>query len=108
MPSKETAMQQLTTLAQSATSHTLDVAGSGLSEEGIMFIVIMGIGGLVVLLLFTVVIPVALHHKNEKEREQTKREIAAYAAEGSISPEDATAMIKAAQKPTFDWMGRRC
>ena len=34
-----------------------------------------------------------------RNREQTRREIAAYVAEGTISPDDAVAMINAGHKP---------
>jgi hypothetical protein len=40
--------------------------------------------------------------KNTKTREfeQSRREIAAYVAEGSISPDDAAKMLSAGQKPS--------
>ena len=35
-----------------------------------------------------------------KEREQTKREIAAYVAEGSMTPEQGEALLNAGEKPS--------
>lgn len=37
-----------------------------------------------------------------KEREQTKREVAAYVAEGSMTPEQGERLIAAGKKPTVD------
>lgn len=37
-----------------------------------------------------------------KAREQTKREVAAYVAEGTISPQDAERIINAGRKPTAE------
>lgn len=99
-------MDRLMTLAQSASASQGPWNDHHLPEE-VLVIIAMGIAGLLAMLVFVVVIPVAMHTKNEKEREQTKREIAAYAAEGSITPEEATTMIKAAVKPAFDCFGRR-
>lgn len=76
-------------------------------DEAVLIIVFMSLVAFLIALVLCVVLPVRAHIKNTREREETKREIAAYAAEGSITPDEAARMIKAAQKPVFDWMGRK-
>jgi len=69
------------------------VEGSTLSSDDVVKIVLIGTGGLVA--TFFIVFSTVYYRGRERQRETTKREIAAYVAEGSISPEDAEKIIKA-------------
>ena len=97
-------MTQIMTLAQTAQS--VAPRNGEAIDDSVLTVIGLGILGVLVLMLFTVVVPTMVHMRNERERERTRREIAAYAAEGSITPEEATEMMKAAH-PTTDCFGRR-
>jgi lipopolysaccharide/colanic/teichoic acid biosynthesis glycosyltransferase len=61
-------------------------------------IVVISLSMLVAIIAIAIGAPTSACVKNRKQREQTKREIAAYVAEGSITPEEGTRMIAAAEK----------
>ncbi|TVQ30534.1 MAG: hypothetical protein EA376_12895 [Phycisphaeraceae bacterium] len=86
-------MLELTTLFNSlATVSTDDI------PEGAMIVtlVTLTVGGLIA--IFAIVFGTIFYGNREKERERTRREVAAYVAEGSISPEDAERLLKAKPK----------
>lgn len=60
-------------------------------------IVMFGVGG--VIAVVAIFCSFVKSISNTKAREATKREIAAYVAEGTIKPEDAVAMLKAGNEP---------
>lgn len=72
----------------------------GLSSTQFVWLVIVVIGGFII---FAAIVYEYLMAKNKatikleqtREKEQTKREIAAYVAEGSISPDDAARLLAA-------------
>jgi len=64
-----------------------------MSDDNLMGIVVVG-GGMV-LTLAIVIIGTLNSAARTRMQERTKREIAAYVAEGSISPQDAVAMLSA-------------
>ena len=100
-----------TTLAQTAQAMASDgaaISAGHAIDESVLMLVALGVIGVIAIMVLTVVIPVRAHSRNEREREQTKREIAAYVAEGSIPPDEGAKMIKAAEKPVFDMWGKRC
>ncbi|MGP1308904.1 MAG: hypothetical protein ACTS27_01750 [Phycisphaerales bacterium] len=53
--------------------------------------------GMSVIGLAAVVLGIFVRMRNTRERERSRREIAAYVAEGSISPDDAERLLNAAQ-----------
>ncbi len=65
----------------------------GLSDDAGIVAIIFGVGGVVVVIgiAFDTVQKVLV----TRQREITKREIAAYVAEGSMTPEDAERIIRA-------------
>lgn len=67
------------------------------SESHEFVLMIIGSGLFFVFLIITVSIgiPSYISMKSRREREQTKREIAAYIAEGSITPQEGIEMLKA-------------
>ncbi|MEM1422759.1 MAG: hypothetical protein AAGH64_02035 [Planctomycetota bacterium] len=77
-------------------------------DDSLLVVIALGMVFIISVLLITIVVPVRAHMKNEREREQTKREIAAYIAEGSIPPEEGARLMKAAERPVFDMWGKRC
>ncbi|TVQ79476.1 MAG: hypothetical protein EA380_04425 [Phycisphaeraceae bacterium] len=77
---------------------TLILAYGGPSDRDV-FIMVAQLVGLLLVLLVLVGIPSYVILRSKRESEQTKREIAAYVAEGSITPEQGIEMLKA--------MGRR-
>lgn len=64
------------------------------SEEGIMVVGILGSIGFLIFLVHSI-----RAASETKAREMTKREIAAYVAEGSISPDDAARILTAGENP---------
>lgn len=62
----------------------------GMNEEPMIFFLMVGVVGVTIYVVKTI-----RDIKLNREREQTKRELAAYVAEGSIRPEDATAILNA-------------
>lgn len=70
------------------------------------FIPALAIGGGFFIAFISIVFGTVRSIFQTRAREMTKREIAAYIAEGSISPEDAEKIIKA-DMPVWE-RGRRC
>ena len=60
-----------------------------------MWIPVIAIGGSFLVAIFGIIFWAVKESSETREREATKREIAAYIAEGSISPEDAEKILKA-------------
>lgn len=73
---------------------TLILASSDLSDFDV-FIMVGQLVGLLCVLLVLVGIPSYVILRSKRESEQTKREIAAYVAEGSITPEQGIEMLRA-------------
>ena len=73
----------------------LTLAQTALESEDIVRLSVFGIIGLVVLV--AIAGGVLKSMANTDAREKTKREIAAYVAEGSIKPEDAVRILAAGQ-----------
>lgn len=67
-----------------------------LVRDGERLFLLLGAG----LLLFWMVLSVVSKSVSTLARERTKREIAAYIAEGSMSPEQGERLLKAGKKPT--------
>lgn len=65
----------------------------GMNEDVAMMSVIFGVGGVVVVIVMT--LETLQKIIVTRQRETTKREVAAYVAEGSMTPEDAERIIKA-------------
>lgn len=63
---------------------------AGIDENEITLFVILGCIAISIVAMATV-----YYHQKNKLREKTKQEIAAYVAEGSMTPEDAERIIKA-------------
>ncbi len=81
-------MLATTTLCQNDASEMISALG-----DNLVVAIVFGVGGMiaVVAILFTTLTGVA----NTKEREKTKRELAAYVAEGSMTPTDAERILQA-------------
>lgn len=61
-----------------------------LNEEPMIVMVVLAFAGIVLYVVKTI-----KDIKQTREREQTKREVAAYVAEGSIRPQDAASILNA-------------
>lgn len=77
-----------TTLAHDDASAIIDALG-----DNLVIAIVFGVGGVlgVMGILFGTISSTA----NRKEREKTKRELAAYVAEGSMTPQDAERILQA-------------
>lgn len=64
-----------------------------INSENFPLIVVFGVGG--ILGLTGIVFGSMCSISKERQRQMTKREVAAYLAEGSITPEDAERIIRA-------------
>ncbi len=84
-------MLELTTLAQNA------YASSDTIDDSVMIVIGMSLMAFLFFMVLAIALPIHAKVKTRQELERTKREIAAYVAEGSISPEEGTKMIKAAE-----------
>lgn len=63
---------------------------AAVQEGEITIVVILGIIAIVITAM-----SISYHHSKNKLREKTKQEVAAYVAEGSMTPQDAERIIKA-------------
>ena len=93
----------MTILAQTSSSASTDDALMRLVETDMIIplvAIVLGCLVAIIAIIFTTVKGMVVG----KAREQTKREIAAYVAEGTISPDQAVAMINAG-KPTDTMCG---
>lgn len=91
-------MESTLILASSGLSNLnglITVAQSGGPSDFEVFMVVGQLVGLLCVLLVLVGIPSYVILRSKRESEQTKREIAAYVAEGSITPEQGIEMLKA-------------
>lgn len=79
------------TLAQDDASAIIRALG-----DNLVIAIIFGVGG--VLGVLGIFFGTISSTQNRKERERTKRELAAYVAEGSMRPEDAERIIKAGEE----------
>jgi len=66
------------------------------SEDVLIPFLVFGIGGLIA--IFAIVFSTIKKTAITKHREQTRRELAAYVAEGSMTPDDAERLLKAEPK----------
>lgn len=73
---------------------TLTLASTEISHMGVLGAITLG-GMFIVFLIVAVVFEERRKVIQIREREETKREIAAYVAEGSMSPEDAERILAA-------------
>jgi len=78
------------------------VSSGELSLSGGHIIGIIAVGGLLLLGFFWIVFGSTLKERRLKEREKSRREIAAYVAEGTISPEDAERILAAGEPADVD------
>lgn len=69
------------------------------SQSLALMIPIVAIGSTFLMLIVAIVAGAARKSIETKAREESRREIAAYVAEGSISPDDAARLLDAGQKP---------
>ncbi len=60
---------------------------------------LIAVGGGILIALISIVTSAMNTRTKTREFEQSRREIAAYVAEGSISPDDAAKMLSAGRKP---------
>jgi hypothetical protein len=65
----------------------------GMDEDVAVMAIIFGVGGVVAVI--AIVFDTLQKITVTRQRETTKREVAAYVAEGSMTPEDAERIIKA-------------
>lgn len=77
----------------------MDICTLGDVEITGPIIAAIAIGGGFTLAFVSIVGGIVKGMSDTKQREQTKREIAAYVAEGSISPSDAKDLIATGQRP---------
>jgi hypothetical protein len=72
---------------------------TGNSESFIMFL-IFGVGGTIggIIAITAITLGTRQNVRIEREREESRREIAAYVAEGSITPEDAERLLSVGKK----------
>ncbi len=75
-----------------------------LADEMAMLIPIIAIVGGLIIAAIGMIGGLVRSVKREKEREQSRREVAAYVAEGSMSAEDATKILEAGLP---DWEGKK-
>lgn len=71
---------------------TLTLAANDTAVMGIIF----GVGGVVAVI--AIVFDTMQKVLTTRQREQTRREVAAYVAEGSMTPEDAERILRAGRK----------
>lgn len=71
------------------------------SEIEILIPIIFIIGGVAVWIINTIMWTIKETHAT-KQREQSRREIAAYIAEGTMTPEQGEKLMAAGEKPTKD------
>lgn len=72
--------------------------GLTLGIEGNEFALIVVVGGMLFVLTIIITsigVPALVEMRTRRERERTKREISAYIAEGSITPQEGIEMLKA-------------
>mgnify|MGYP001488369567 CR=1 FL=1 len=68
-------------------------------ESGALVALIAVVGTMLIVLISILASAINTHTKT-REFERSRREIAAYVAEGSISPDDAAKMLSAGKKPS--------
>ena len=65
------------------------------AEEGEMVLKIIALGGGLIVVTLWIILKTVRDIELKRSSERTKREIAAYVAEGSITPQDAAALLNA-------------
>ncbi len=75
----------------------MDALLEALAEDPGVIVGAIAVVGMILIGLPAVMMGIAANMSNTKERERSRREIAAYVAEGSMSPDDAERLLKAAQ-----------
>ncbi len=75
----------------------MDALIESFAEEPGIIIGLIAVCGLILIGLPAVVLGIYASMKNTKEREQSRRELAAYVAEGTMKPEEAERLLSAAQ-----------
>ncbi|MBO6512632.1 MAG: hypothetical protein JJ974_01535 [Phycisphaerales bacterium] len=76
------------TLASDDASAIINALG-----DNLIIVIVFGVGG--ILGVMGIVFGTISSTANRKEREKTKRELAAYVAEGSMTPQDAERILQA-------------
>mgnify|MGYP001404358194 CR=1 FL=1 len=80
-----------------------EVAGTRLSGDDVTKIALIGLG--VIIFTIAVVAKTVQRVSTARAREQSRREIAAYVAEGSITPDDAVKMMNAGESAWAKFKG---
>ena len=75
----------------------MTLAAEGIESGALIALIVVG-GGMVIALV-SVIAGAINRNTKTREYEQSRREIAAYVAEGTISPDDAAKMLSAGKKP---------
>lgn len=78
----------------------MDMLTLGMTDDTAVMAIIFGVGGLV--MVIAIVFDTGQKVLVNRQREMTKREIAAYVAEGSITPQDAERIIRAGKSAKQD------
>jgi hypothetical protein len=74
------------------------LAAEGLESGAV--VAMLAVGGFLLIVIISILASAFTKNTKTREFEQSRREIAAYVAEGSISPDDAAKMLSAGQKPS--------
>jgi hypothetical protein len=75
----------------------MDALIESLAEDPGIIIGLVAVVGMILIGLPAVLLGISANMQNTKERERSRRELAAYVAEGSMSPDDAERLLSAAQ-----------
>jgi hypothetical protein len=75
----------------------MDALIEALAEDPGIIIGLVAVVGMILVGLPAVLLGITASMANTKERERSRREIAAYVAEGSMTPADAERLLSAAQ-----------
>lgn len=70
-------------------------------------VTVLAVAGLVAIVVVSVVFGALKSMYRARQREQSRREIAAYVAEGSMSPEDGERLLRA-DMPWWERSGKKC
>jgi hypothetical protein len=77
-------------------------------QEEVFIIIVVGVGAVVLISVVSIIAGMIQSTMKTREKERSRREIAAYVAEGSISADEGERLIDAG-RPAWEreWLGRR-